>query len=67
MEALQYLGIIQVFSFFPSSSNLAIVAQVMMGAMDQERFFRNTNSIIRNNYQQFLQLWASLDFIIENF
>ena len=64
MEALQYLGIIQVFSFFPTSSNLATVAQVMIGAMDdQERFDEADN----DDYQRFLQLRASLDFITTRF
>ena len=49
------------FLLFPTSSNLVTVAQVMIGAMDdQKRFFGN-------NYQRFLQLRASLDYIISHF
>ena len=60
MEALQYLGIVQVFSF-PNQFYLVTVAQVMIGAMDdQKRFFGN-------DYQRFLQLRASLDYIISHF
>ena len=45
------------FTLFPAGSNLATVTQVVMGAMDnQERFFGN-------DYQRFLQVRASLDFI----
>ena len=54
MEALQYLGIIQVFSF--SSSNLVSPgSQVMIGAMDDP------------GMERFLQLRTSLDFVIEHF
>ena len=46
------------FLLFPTSSNLVTVAQVMIGAMDnQKRFFA----------QPFLQLRASLDYIISHF
>ena len=60
MEALQYLGIIQVFSF--SSSNLVSPgSQVMIGAMDDQGRFGP------GKYQLFLQLRTSLDFVIEHF
>ena len=49
------------FLLFPTSSNLATVAQVMMGAMDNQEWF------LDDDYQQFLLLGTSLDFIIENF
>ena len=60
MEALQYLGIVQVFSF-PNQFYLVTVAQVMIGAMDdQKKFFDN-------DYQLFLNLRASLDYIISQY
>ena len=62
MEALQYLGIIQVFSFLDLAL-LHLFAQVIIGAMDDEKNFLDEGE----EYLHFLRITSSLDFIIENF
>ena len=61
MEALQYLGIIQVFPFH-AATLLDLFTQVIIGAMDDEKNFLDVGED-----QQFLQITSSLDFIIENY
>ena len=62
MEALQYLGIIQVFTSPLLQPCFTSVAQVIIGAMDDPKKF-----LCVEEYQCFLQLRTSIDFIIENF
>ena len=61
MEVLHYLGIIQVFLLLPTSSNLDWPsAKVIFGAMDDRENFLDDME-----YQQFLQMATSVDYIID--
>ena len=61
MEVLHYLGIIQVFLLLPTSSNLNWPsAKVIFGAMDDRENFLDDME-----YQQFLQMATSVDYIID--
>ena len=65
MEALHYLGIIQVFLLLPTSSNLDWPsAKVIFGAMDDRQNFSEGNFL---EYQQFLHMVRSLDYVITQF
>ena len=64
MEALHYLGIVQVFLLFATSSILDCrSAQVIFGAMDDKKNFRMGET----EYNQFRRMAASLDYIIARF
>ena len=63
MEALHYLGIMQVFLLLPTSSNLDWPsAKVIFGAMDDRE-----NFLDGRRYLQFHQMVRSLDYIISHF
>ena len=63
MEALHYLGIVQVFLLFATSPILDCrSAQVIFGAMDDKKNFG-----WRDQYNQFRRMAASLDYIIARF
>ena len=71
MEALHYLGIIQVFLLLPTSSNLDWPStKVIFGAMDdRQNFWVPGTSGLQGmmEYQQFLQMVRSFDYVITHF
>ena len=71
MEALHYLGIIQVFLLLPTSSNLDWPsAKVILGAMDdRQNFWVLGTSGLQGmmEYQQFLQMVRRINYVITHF
>ena len=62
MEALQYLGIVQVFSLLAQTLLHIVFNKVIIGAMDVEE-----NFLDEEEHLHFQRITSSLDFIVENY